>query len=114
MPVIPVSIASDSMKQEFQRGDLVIVYKIKKENMNEIEVGEIIQYRTGNISVIHRIVEINEDYNGRNLYITKGDNNEAVDIYPVKEEQIVGIAKFKMPILGWFALIFKSNATQNT
>jgi len=44
-PFMPVSVASDSMKGEFQKGDIVIVYKVKKESINKIESGQIIQYR---------------------------------------------------------------------
>jgi len=110
-PFIPISIASDSMKQEIQKGDLVIVHKIKQEDISKIKEGDIIHYYVGNISVIHRIIEIDKDYNGRNVYITKGDNNEAIDIYVVKEEQIIGTAKFKIPLLGWVALVFKPNVS---
>ena len=43
-------------------------------------------------------------------YITKGDHNKLADqpflSAPVKKDWIVGVAKFRLPYLGWFKLIF--------
>lgn len=100
LKVVPVAIATDSMVPEFKRGDAVV---IDKKFDDKIKVGDIIQYRLENITIIHRVIEIKND-NGKRVYITKGDNNNSVDIYPVKESQILGKLKFVIPNLGYPSL----------
>lgn len=44
----------------------------------QIKVGDIVTYESGNDLIVHRIVETGEDSAGR-YFITKGDNNSADD-----------------------------------
>lgn len=64
-------VLSDSMYPTFTKRDVVVVLK-----QDEYKVGDIIEYRKGDILVTHRIVEINEE---TNKYITKGDNSQSKD-----------------------------------
>ena len=100
---IPAAIASDSMHDAFARGSLVIVKKI--DVIDEIEVGDVIEYRKGDIAVIHRVVEMNYSAAGSRQFITKGDNNPSVDLYPVRADDVVGIAKWYLPYIGYPALL---------
>jgi signal peptidase len=79
--VTPVVVVSDSMKPEFQKGDMVIVQSI----FLTPEVGDIITFSVidKNYDVSHRVVNIK---NG--LIITKGDNNPRKDDYKTKQENI--------------------------
>jgi signal peptidase len=79
--VTPVVVVSDSMKPEFQKGDMVIVQSI----FLTPEVGDIITFsvKDKNYDVSHRVVTIK---NG--LIITKGDNNPRKDDYKTKQENI--------------------------
>jgi len=101
---IPVAVASNSMQDVFAKGDVVIVEKITDADM--VAVGDIIEYRSGSIAVIHRVVEITYTAIGGKQFITKGDNNPAVDLYPVRPSQIVGLYKYHIPYLGYPALLF--------
>jgi len=106
LPSKPVAVASESMKGEFNIGDLVVVKKLNADEAKEtLKVGDIIQFHSGNIDVIHRIVEVTVDYRGQTQYITKGDNNEKPDSSPVNPEQIIGVARYKIPLLGYPAVL---------
>lgn len=103
LKVVPVAVATNSMKPIFQRGDAVVISKKDREN---IEVNDIIQYRLQDITVIHRVIEVKKT-NGQVTYITKGDNNNTIDIYPVREEQIIGKLKYVIPKIGYPSLWIK-------
>lgn len=60
--------------------------EIKPENL---QIGDIISYKEGNDLIVHRIVDIGRDDLGL-YYITKGDNNNAVDPNKIRREQIQG------------------------
>ena len=101
----PVAIASTSMTGTFDRGSLVFIKKIPNEKVQStIEIGDVIQFISGNISVVHRVVDIVNDSFGDRLYVTKGDNNPNPDQYPVKTNQIIGIARVYVPYLGYPAV----------
>jgi signal peptidase len=76
-----VVVVSDSMKPEFQKGDMVIVQSI----FLTPEVGDIIMFsvKNRNYDVSHRVVAIK---NG--IIITQGDNNPRKDDYRTKQENI--------------------------
>lgn len=96
----PVSVMSNSMYPIFKRGDIVITEKISGEISKNIKKYDIIEYILDDIIVMHRIIAI-EKHGDKVLYITKGDNNNTVDKKKVKPEQVIGIIKFKVPVLGY-------------
>lgn len=72
----PFIVMSNSMKDEFAKGDLIIS---KVVDYNDLEKGDIISFKTSKKFVVtHRIYE-EVDENGSICYITKGDNNNAED-----------------------------------
>lgn len=100
----PMAVASNSMKPEFKRGDVIY---IKKVSPDKITVGQVIQYIRGDISIVHRVYEIREDTEKGKYFIFKGDSNNTVDAYPVYSDQIVGIVIAKTPLLGYPSLLFQ-------
>ena len=80
-----LTIATDSMKDTFSAGDMIIIKKVTPEESGALQVGDIITYRSpvdldgdgrnGDINT-HRIVEV--DTAGQS-YVTKGDNNAIAD-----------------------------------
>ena len=78
-------IVSDSMKPEFQRGDMIIVQSVSLTP----EVGDIITFnvKNKNFAISHRVISIN---NG--AIITKGDNNPRRDEYNTRQENIIAKA----------------------
>lgn len=101
-PIEPLVIASNSMAPKIYKGDIVI---IKDTDVSKVEKGDIIRYRMEGYYVVHRVVMISENADGDRVFITKGDNNNDIDLYPVKESQYAGTVKFDIPYLGYPTLI---------
>lgn len=96
----PVAVISDSMLPVFARGDMIVVEKLEKDDINNLKIDDVIKFQTENYYVIHRIVEIEETDDGL-LFTTKGDNNNAPDSKKVKPEQIQALYKFHVKYLGF-------------
>ena len=111
----PTSIMSNSMADIFHRGDVVIVKKISEND--QLDVNDIVEYELYNAKVVHRIIEIKVDEDGKTIYRTKGDNNNAPDMEWVNTEQISGIVKLKIPKIGypsvWLNEVFGNNKPSN-
>ncbi|MFN2149341.1 MAG: signal peptidase I [Anaerolineales bacterium] len=76
-----VMVAGASMEPALHRGDLVVVRQEQT-----YEVGDIVTYHHPTIGpIIHRIIARQGD-----RYLFKGDNNEWVDSYEPKADEIVG------------------------
>ena len=89
----PLIVISGSMEPAIMTGSLCFV----NYNDRDVDVGDIIAYKAGNITVTHRIIDVTSDG-----YITKGDNNDTADISPVTQEQIKGTYKFSIPNIGYW------------
>lgn len=72
------------------------------------EVGDVITYKVDSTadlnnprsSITHRIIEVQENESGTS-FITQGDANEAADLTPVRQDQIVGKVRASIPYLGY-------------
>ena len=76
------------------------IENITKEEISNLKINDIIKYRLGNHTIVHRIVKIKEE-KGEKVFITKGDNNNAVDQEVVHIDQVMGIVRFKIPKIGY-------------
>lgn len=106
----PIAIVSNSMDPVFNRGDVVILRKVNKTNLNKLKKYDIIIYSIDKQLVAHRIINIKEEK--EELYFkTKGDANISPDLKWVKENQIVGKYEFHIKYVGypsvWLNDIFK-------
>ena len=110
---MPAVLDTKSMEPVFNYGDLLFSHY----RVSDLKIGDIIAFQLSNFnySIIHRIIEIQD--NGRNepCYITKGDNSRLDDrfLYPigkrcVLKEDIHGkvFEHFKIPYLGHIYLFF--------
>lgn len=93
-----IAVASGSMSPVFDKGDVVVVEKIK-DNYGDLKEGDIIAFKYNNVVVIHRIINIIKD-DGKYYFYTKGDANNVADNYSVEEEMIVGVVKIWVPYVG--------------
>ena len=101
----PNVIISGSMRPHIEIGDIVIVQRV---DLDEVQAGDVIQFREAGVRVNHRVLEIQEDDRGLPLFITKGDNNPNPDTEPVKAEQFLGRVVHVVPRLGWLTIWMRS------
>lgn len=87
------TVLSGSMEPEFYPGDLVVSIHKNKVNIKE---GDIITFRDNDEIVTHRIIDKTQEG-----YITKGDNNNAVDSFAVSNDNIIGKVLFNIPNAGY-------------
>lgn len=97
------AIASDSMYPELKRGDAVILEKTNKSNINSLKKGMIVAFEEEGEIVTHRILTI-ELQEGKEYIITKGDNNDTKDVTKKAKDDIIGIVRFKIPLIGYPAV----------
>ncbi len=94
------AIASDSMYPEIKRGDAIILEKIDNKSIETLEKGMIIAFEENNQIITHRILSIDYE-NGTEYITTKGDNNATKDVTKKEKDDIIGIVKFKIPLIGY-------------
>lgn len=102
VPENTLVIASNSMYSYIHRGDIVL---IQKNRFQVCKKNDIIKYRLDNQYIVHRVVEIKTNGKQEKYFVTKGDNNNEVDLYPVMEDQYEGVVVGKIPYLGYPRLI---------
>lgn len=86
----------------FNKGDVII---LTGTSFSEIKEGEVIVFLSKGRTepIIHRVISVSEDH-----ISTKGDNNPnqlSFEKY-IYDDEIIGKAVFKIPLLGWVKVIF--------
>lgn len=99
-PITPFVIITSSMSPNINPGDIVVV---KKSNIREIKVDDVIQYKMKDYTIVHRVIKI--DYNKKEI-LTKGDNNNKIDT-PTDETNLMGKVIFKIPYVGYPTYMFR-------
>lgn len=102
--VTPTVVYSGSMQPEYRVGDMVLLDDISVEN---IEEGDVIQFVRYNMTIMHRVIEIQQNDDGEKIFIVKGDANDDPDSEPVTAPQIKGKAVFNVPKIGWLQIYVK-------
>ena len=87
------------MYPALKRGDAILLKKLNDTEKDALEIGDIIAFQEDNIIVTHRIIDIEEKE--KTYYITQGDNNNAKDVTKKTKDDIIGIVKFRIPLLGY-------------
>lgn len=100
------TVISESMKPEYEVGDLFLSKKV--DNMNELKVGDDIVYlgKVGdyaNKTITHRIIRM-----GKEKITTKGINNPIEDA-SIDFEQVQGKVIRRLPILSLFSKLMNNS-----
>lgn len=102
----PFIVMSGSMQAELYAGDVAI---IKEVNTDELKVGDIIAYQESKDFVVtHRVIEEVIDEDGQRRFVTKGDNNNEVDLKQVSMEQVEGKYVGKISKIGYLLLFIQT------
>ncbi|MDR1300689.1 MAG: signal peptidase I [Candidatus Nomurabacteria bacterium] len=94
-----MAIGSDSMRPEIATGDVVIIDK-DYGDVENIELGSILAFRHDGQVITHRLIATEHDASGLKIQ-TKGDNNNNNDAWSVRDSDIVGLVRWKIPLIGW-------------
>lgn len=100
------AVLSGSMEPTFHTGSIIAV-KLGA-NPSSYQKGNIVTFQMDNKLITHRIAAVHHK-NGETSYKTKGDNNNAQDLWTVYPQNIVGkYSNFTIPYVG-YALNFVSS-----
>jgi signal peptidase len=95
-----LTISSGSMEPSIKANSLIIV---KKVSVSSLKKGDVITFKNpqkDNRLITHRIVKINKNKSGEYFFTTKGDVNNAADLWSVSSPAIVGKTYLVIPYLG--------------
>lgn len=95
-----LTIGSGSMRDKIDIGDVVIVKKLKQNELNQIKVGKILVFKMENKVIVHRVIKIKKDNDGSLLFVTKGDANKEKDNWVVSENAVIGTTNHVIPFIG--------------
>lgn len=84
---VEVEIDSLSMRPTFEYGDKVLV---QKTDISEINEGDIIAFKNGDRTYVHRVFVKGKDSDGRIYFRTAGDMSVEGDNFPVYEDMLIG------------------------
>ena len=96
-----LAVGSNSMYPVYERGDSIIFKKLNTHEKTDLKVKDIIVFKIDNNIILHRIENIEYTPSGNKKYITKGDNNNIIDEGYITDDNIIGIYKIKVPIIGY-------------
>ena len=98
------TVLSGSMRPTYSEGDLLYVQKV---NPATIKKGDPITFVLNEDLVVatHRVIRVDRE---NQRFYTQGDANEAPDSAPVHYNNVLGVPKFSVPLLGYV-----SNFIQN-
>ncbi len=108
-PVYPSVVLTGSMEPKVFPGDAILIQKIKEEKeIYALQEGDVINFQRGEITITHRIIEVQKDEAGNVSFRTKGDNNNSADVEIVKPDDIKGTMMKVIPKVGKPILVLKS------
>ena len=85
-----LTIGSGSMSPAIEKGDVIVLKSMKNEEARKIKKGDVL---------VHRVIK--KSNNGETIsFKTKGDYNNAKDSWTVKQEDVIGIVKFRIRWVG--------------
>ena len=94
-----LTIGSGSMSPAIEKGDVIILKGMKNEEVRKIKKGDVLVYNHDNKIIVHRVIK--KSNNGETIsFKTKGDYNNAKDSWTVKQEDVIGIVKFRIRWVG--------------
>lgn len=98
--VQPSLISGISMEPTLKAGDIAITWRV---DPADVQIGDIVRFRDGEISILHRVWRI-EEQGGHRVFITRGDNNNVAD-EPWDESRLEGRLVLVVRKVGWIPVI---------
>lgn len=91
------NVLSGSMEPKYSVGDLLFVQQV---DPNEVKVGDPITFVLNENLVVatHRVIKVDA---ANHHFYTKGDANDIPDASPVHFNNLIGVPRFAVPLLGY-------------
>ena len=107
IPLIPIqgnyivkSVQSGSMEPAIKKGSVIVIIP-----SSDYKIGDVVTFKKNRTPITHRVVDIKKKE--INVYVTKGDANESLDMWEVYENDIIGKSVFSVPFLGYIVDFIK-------
>lgn len=110
-----VVVLSGSMEPAFQRGDILFLWNRDKMS----NVGDVVVYEIAgkSIPIVHRVLREHHNAQGKQLLLTKGDNNAVDDLglyakrmqYLDQKKDTIGTVKGYLPKVGYVTILLTEN-----
>ena len=101
--VRPALVSGVSMEPNLYLGDVIVTRTVEPRTLR---IGDVIRFRSGEVSIVHRIVAVRKAPEGL-VFETKGDNNGFMDA-PVAGEDVEGKLVLRVPKLGLLPIALKT------
>ncbi len=100
---------TQNLDNQFQTYDIIGISKVKTDD--DLKQYDVIAFiNDKGINVIHRIIDF-EYSEGKRLYVTRGDSNNATDSYKPSFDDVIGKYNGKrVPLAGMLVLFFQSGS----
>lgn len=100
------SVLSGSMEPDIQTGSIIAVKETEADH--PYKKNDVITFKTDDDMIVtHRINQVKDD---GQVYVTKGDANDAPDLDPALQENIIGLySGFTVPYLGYVMTFVNSS-----
>ena len=99
----PLTVLSGSMEPTYDIGSVVIVRPV---DTDELAIGDVITFQPVSDDprlTTHRIDGFAFGAEGKQ-FVTKGDNNDTVDLEPVTADQVQGEVWYSVPLVGYVSV----------
>ena len=106
--ITKADFAKFPFKNGFDKGDVIIIWRANKNNIN---VGDVLVFKANKPQpIIHRVVKVWNE-NEKHYYQTKGDHNSnsipsGLSETQISAERVLGKALLRIPYLGWVKILF--------
>lgn len=95
-------VLTGSMQPTIPIGSVAFVHQ-----QSRYQLGDVVTYKKGNVTVTHRVIQIVEDASGV-VYRTQGDANNTPDGELVKQANVIGKGIFQIQYIGKILLYIKT------
>lgn len=104
----------NNLDNQFDTYDVIQIKKYK--NVDEVKLYDVVAYKSDeNVIIIHRVVQVNQ-VDGQNVFITRGDANDASDngsqysSYLTYDKILGFYTDFRIKSIGAFVIFLQSNS----
>lgn len=102
--VQPALVSGVSMEPSLHHGDVVLTRRVPPETLRP---GDVIRFRSGQVPVLHRIVQVRRGGDGALVFTTRGDANPYPDP-PVPAAAVEGKVVFAVPRIGLLPIALRN------